>query len=139
MGVTASYIGALQANRRRHIKNKREIGARCFNRYRFQGGDDGWVEIDLQKDRQLTRIELVLGSTAIWDRFDVQVWNTGQSVAAARSWYREVNGPWKLANLGDDKTLSLYGPVTRARYVRLRVPRSTPEVQLAEIRIFGTN
>lgn len=102
-------------------------------------GDDGWVEIDLQKDRQLTRIELVLGSTAIWDRFDVQVWNTGQSVAAARSWYREVNGPWKLANLGDDKTLSLYGPVTRARYVRLRVPRSTPEVQLAEIRIFGTN
>jgi hypothetical protein len=108
-------------------------------------GAQGWIEIDLGRDRPLGEIRMSVAGDTLWPRFDVMVYSTGERPEEARLWAQEPDGAWSLrARLDADpampdlRHLAYRGFPTRARFVRL-VPRSPAPagLRLAEVRVFG--
>lgn len=103
---------------------------------------DGWIEIDLGRDRPLGEVRLVLPDGSIaWPKFDVFVYATGQRASEARLWAQERDGAWTVVNRRDvDKkepgvvSVAYRGPLTRARFVRIVVRESAGPAKIAEIR-----
>ncbi len=105
--------------------------------YTWSANREGWLEVDLQKDRTISKVELVSPTGKIWDKFRITVYGTGQRPTSARVWAQETAGNWMFKNRGNAKSLSYFGPLTQARTVRIEIPAGQSEAEIAEIRIFG--
>lgn len=113
------------------------IDGRSDTTYNWPAGKAGFIEIDLQKDRAVSKIELEFADGKIWNQFKLNIFSTGQKPEAARTWTQEIAGSWMLANRGDNGKLSYYGSVAQVRYIRIEIPEGTNGASLAGWKVFG--
>jgi hypothetical protein len=93
-----------------------------------------WVEIDLGRDRTLGEIALRPVDGPFWDRFDIQVYSTGQRPEDALAWASEPSSGWARRNRSEGGWISYRSPVQRIRFVRI-VNRSGGPGSLAGFRV----
>ncbi len=114
--------------------------------YEVGGEPGGWVEIDIGRDRPIGEIRLVVTGAHgdFWEEFDVFVYSTGQTVAEARLFARELS--WRRAVAQrrdvdpkdfDVRSVSYRALPLTVRYIRL-VNRSGGKGRLAGIEILET-
>lgn len=84
---------------------------------------DGWIEIDLGRDRLLGQLELAFDGL-VPERFDVLLGKTGQGGGSGTVWLAERFGGAKAQALGSDvggrRVVTYPMPATLGRYVRFR-------------------
>lgn len=104
-------------------------------------GDDGWVLLDLGRDRVVAEVRLMVAGSTIWPTFDVSYWGTGQSEAIANRWSGSTVGSWTLANRSvpvaenaQTKEIVLKGVPAEMRYIKIKFSKPVGTVQIAEIR-----
>jgi hypothetical protein len=103
---------------------------------------DGFIEIDLNRDRTITEIRL---KAAIpWKKFDILVYNTGQKSSEATLWAREQDfSVTKLARgvkvAGEVYSVGYRGQVAQVRYIRIVNKETTASKgrTLQQLEIFG--
>lgn len=121
-----------------------ELKALCDgDRYsQVEFSDNGWVTIDLGRDRVVAEVRLTVMGESIWPSFDINFWGTGQSEAIASRWGGTTLGPWTLENrsemqLSDGvrvRDMILKGVPTEMRYIKLQFSKAVKPVQISEIR-----
>jgi hypothetical protein len=105
---------------------------------------DGWVEIDLGRDRTVGEIDLLSSGKPMWSQFDIMVYSTGQRPMEAFAWAHETNWPWTYQNRWDDsgnsgvRSVAYRAPYQRFRYIRL-VNRGGGGGTLSEIKVYGAS
>ncbi len=95
------------------------------------GGEKGWVELDLGKDRTLGEIRIAAG-TSFWDKFDIIGYGTGQTAADGTLLAREIDWNWTSRLRNEGGAVPYRGFTARVRYIRL-VNRGSKTGELAEI------
>lgn len=115
-----------------------------------RGGDSeasaDWVEIDLGRDRPIGEVRLVVNgdTNTFWQKFEIWVYTTGQTVKEAQLFSREASWQFASAFRSDvnPKNFQIRSVAYRARpltvrYIRI-VNRSSTGGRLAEIEVRET-
>lgn len=105
------------------------------------GTGDGWLQLDLHRDRVLGQIEIVFDGIPTCSRFKVLVYNTGQSAKDAAVWADEPDLAWTIANrgrpLGNGRyAVSWFGPIFPGRFIRI-VPEGKGFLKIAGFSVFS--
>ncbi|MBX3117831.1 MAG: hypothetical protein KF784_02115 [Fimbriimonadaceae bacterium] len=100
-----------------------------------------WIEIDLGRDRVVGELQLVGGSDAFWESFDIFVYATGQTAEQALPWSREKLWSWSFANAGASVTgggraVAYRGVAQRFRYIRIVNRTPSDKATLHEVRAY---
>jgi len=102
---------------------------------------DGWIELDLGRDRIFGEIRL-LAKGAMWEKFRIVTYATGQTVAEAKLFAREASWTWTAANRAAEeangvRSITYRNPGLRARFIRIvRISEGGPTAKLTEIKVF---
>jgi hypothetical protein len=103
-------------------------------------GKDGWIEIDLGRDRTIGEIDLLATPDQMWPKFDIMVYSTGEQASKATVWAKEVKWDWTASNRRDlldgANAVAYRGLPLRVRFIRI-VNRSDQAGRLNGIRILG--
>jgi hypothetical protein len=93
-----------------------------------------WIEIDLGRDRTIGEVRL-LADEAMWTKFDIVVYATGQEPSQAMLWAKEIGWPWALTNRPDqDGSVAYRSQPIRVRYVRI-INRGQGKGALLDVRV----
>lgn len=83
---------------------------------------DGWVEVDLGRDRSFGELQLTCTGEFL-SQFFVATYKTGQEASQSQPWYVEGYGDYQASAFGkvegDAVTVSYRAPGTQSRYVRI--------------------
>lgn len=99
-----------------------------------------WIEIDLQRDRFISQVELAaLAEDRMWRQFDILVYSTGLTPQDATVWARERDWIWSFrfrSNRDESvRRVAYHGPPVRVRYIRLINRSVSVPAQLADVAV----
>jgi hypothetical protein len=79
-----------------------------------------WVEIDIGRDRPIGEVKFILAEgKTFWERFDILVYGTGQTVAQARTFAGEESWTYASAMQRDGSSLAYRAAPQTVRFIRL--------------------
>ena len=93
-----------------------------------------WVEIDLGRDRTIGEIKLFAGD-AMWNRFDIVGYGTGQRPSDAGPIVKESDWDWTSDRRAKDGAVAYRGGAPRVRFIRI-INRSGEAGQIQKIQVF---
>jgi hypothetical protein len=97
------------------------------------GGSPYWLDIDIGRDRLIGAIVLEFEGTP-WDELTIRTYQTGQRVAQARTWIREIDAPSRAQVKNGRTVLSYVTQTAQARYIRIETAADRP-VKLLSVKI----
>lgn len=87
---------------------------------------NGWLEVDLGRDRTIGEIRLLTKGAPFWQQFEIRSYATAEKAQQSQLWAKEGSWTWSLRNRPDKVaakpgviSIAYRGPARRFRYIRI--------------------